>query len=293
MDGCEKPMRIQIVRLCPIVSALWVTLWPALWPGQLAAQVDQTRLLFRSNAAGSRIERIGPAQRDNFRYIIEYEQSGSIEVERLFSDGIEKRRLERRGDADGSRSEEEYREGLLSTVTRYDPQGRIQSEERYASDGGLKERRNYSYLQDQGIEIEAFDEQGDSIYRESHTYTGRGQLSGIERVYSDGSERLASYSFVGDRLFEELQVVVGDGSLRRYDRSGRLIYSEELKDNQVIRSEAFEYGDGPRAAYTIHFDRDPSPTVLLSAVTTTRDGFYPPKPISTRRLLKSRALAMM
>ena len=201
-----RPTRNWIAWLGLIVAALW--------PSPLIAQVEppdeppdeqtevriepiepteaagQTKLLFRSNAAGSRIERIDPAQRGNFRHVVEYERAGTREVERLFSDGIEKRRLERQSDADGFRIEEEYREGQLSSIIRYDPERRISTEERYNSAGTLTERRNYSYVQEQRIGIEAFDGQGEPTYSETHTYTERGQLSGIERIYSDGSDAL-------------------------------------------------------------------------------------------------------
>ena len=40
--------------------------------------------------------------------------------------------------------------------------------------------------------------------------------------------------------------MTGEGSLRRYDRNGRLIYTEELKDDQIISSEQFDYGSDPK-----------------------------------------------
>ena len=157
------------------------------------------QVYYTSNAIGSQIDYLADsggkaAALAAAEYVLEVTRTAAVNTERLYRDGEEVRRtvIETRG---GRRSEEVYKEQVLSSTVDYNSSGRITREQNYDKDGVLTERIEYTYSLDE-ITVSAYDGAGELIFTERQEIAPNGRVGAITREYSDGEQAIARFGFL-------------------------------------------------------------------------------------------------
>ncbi|TVR85703.1 MAG: hypothetical protein EA428_15535 [Spirochaetaceae bacterium] len=204
------------------IIAFWLLLG-LFFPVTITAQE-----LFRSNAAGMRLEPIAPGERDQHRFVIQLVRNGEAKSERFFEHGELIRETRRLPGPAGTLREEEFSNGDLVAVRLLDAEERFISEELF-SEGTLVERREYRYRGKVLVEMVIFDAAGELARRDEFHYGPGRELRAVRMVDSAGMTRNAYYSVLEGRLLEEYHEGLHGDIRVRYDEYGRTVDEVEYR----------------------------------------------------------------
>lgn len=211
--------------------------------------------LYRSNAAGMRLERIPRSSMSLHRYVVEYERREGLETERFFEDGKLLREFRRAAGPGTTVREEEYSGEALVAVRLLDAEGRDVSEELY-SDGELSERREYRYRDGRVVRRLVFNSEGEQYRSDEYRYGSGGALSQVRSVDADGVGRTAYYAALDGRLIEEYHELPQLSIRVRYLRNGLPSDRTEFRNNELSLSVLYEYDAAHESTLTATRETD-------------------------------------
>ena len=206
---------------------------------------------YRSNALGMLLEPVADEVREEQEYTLLLEREAGQEIRRLYRDGVAERELVRDfSDAGTVVSEEERVGDELTTRREFDEEGRLAVERDY-EDGRLETVDFFSYRGGRLFERRRENGDGDELFVERYRYKTEGLLRRVERRFSAADATGSSeFLYADDELREEWHERGGVSVLIRYDRSGRLVRTEERRDDVLVLSEQFFYPEGDDARDT-------------------------------------------
>lgn len=230
------------MRCCHIsLFAFW------LLPGLFFPSVITAQELFRSNAAGMRLEPITQGEGDQHRFVIQLLRNGEAEAEQLFEHGELVRETRRVPGPAGTLREEEFSNGELVVVRLLDSEQRPISEE-FFSEAELTERREYRYRGRVLLEMLIFDAAGELARRDEFQYGPRGELRTVRTVDGAGIKRNAHYAVLEGRLLEEYHEGLHRDIRVRYDEYGRTVDEVEYLEGSRVVSTFYVY-DSPSDSF--------------------------------------------
>jgi antitoxin component YwqK of YwqJK toxin-antitoxin module len=204
-------------------------------------RVDADRALFSSNALGMPLQKIAPFRRDEFPYVLEIETGVAREVRRLYQDGKETHRWESSFTPEGVKKEEREIEGGVLTARRlYGATGDIQSEETYA-EGKLAGKSLFEYAGGRLSTVKVLAADGALLSTESYLTSSKGFLRQVRRQNSDGSSSASAYVAGSEGVSEERDRVGEITYVTRFDKKGRMVNEDQLKDEDLVSRVQFVY----------------------------------------------------
>lgn len=234
-------------------------------PGQ-----DSAPGRYRSNSIAMALEPLADHESAEYELEIVREEPrpGEVLEERVLTRGEDElRRIVREYAGDRIVVEREWEHGQQVSVRSFDNRGRLDREvihehgelvERirfvYRDDGRLSERiieqpeatgnenREDAAASDAGSDTGSvpFTE----LFRERYRYRDDGLLRRIERTFSDGTVGGSDFLFSDSMLVEEWHERGAASVLVVYDRSGRLVLTEEHFEDDVVVAERLIYPEG-------------------------------------------------
>ena len=229
---------------------------------------------YRSNALGMLLEPIAEGSREEYEYILLVEREERQETRALYREGDYARETVREFSDEGIIvSEEEWDYGELSVRREFDEDGRLSVEYHYEHDEpgegdvpGEDRARGpgedvapgedvvpssvdfFSYRDGRLYERRREDGDGNELFTERYRYRREGLLRRVERTFSaDDGTGQSEFLYSDEELREEWHERDGVSVLVRYDRWGRLVRTEERRDNVLVLSEQLFYPDGDDA----------------------------------------------
>ena len=213
----------------------------------LSAVCEET--FFRSNSLGIAFERIESGNMSNFRYVLSIDEASGLKY--LLEEGTETKRWEYIASSNNLQSEErEYSGGNLISQYFYSADGLI-VEKLSFQENLFFERSVYQYNDSLLSELEKFDGEGNSLYREKYFYTNSGHLREISRFFPDGKHRVSSFSIVDGRLTEERFLEGPDLFIARYGLGGKLLDWEKWEGPELVFIKTVEYYPDEKTVRTL------------------------------------------
>ena len=187
------------------------------------------------------LERISARGAGELEYVLIIDrQTDSIE-KRLLENGNEFKKWEQKLFQGGAVQEEwEYEQTVPRGYRRYSQSGQVILEIEYIN-GLPSDSVQYTYDSDRLSQVEKYDSEGTSRFRETYLYTKRGRLREIVRLYPNGSVWTASFSFDSEGLAEERIKQDREMYLGTYALNGVLDSWQVRNDGIVSEEKLWEY----------------------------------------------------
>jgi hypothetical protein len=206
-------------------------------PAALGAQE-----LYRSNAAGIAVSRIGEGERGSHEYVLEVRREDGVRERRLYRDGELARRERERLDGRGRVVEEErFEDAVLREVRRYDERGRVSEILDYDDTGLLVERIELDYEETRRIAERHYDARDELAFTDRFEYDADGRIRRVRRERDDEIVRSTSYAYAEGRLFEEAFRTGETETVVRYDADGRVAYRAQRRDGDLVQEQEYRY----------------------------------------------------
>ena len=187
------------------------------------------------------LERVSASSVSEFEYVLIVDREVGNTEKRLLKNGNEVKKWKQIFHQGGKIQEEwEYEEERQISNRRYSQSGLLILEVIY-DDGLPSDSIHYTYDSGRLIQVENFDAEGASRFRESYLYTKRGRLRDIVRRYPDGSVWTASYNFDTKGLAEERIRQDDDFYVGRYALNGVLDTWQVWNDGNMLEEKLWEY----------------------------------------------------
>lgn len=197
---------------------------------------------YESNALGMPIREIPAYRTDEFVYVLEVEEQGSLVIQTLLKDEAEHKRWELQYGEGKLESELVYADGVLEASRQYDA-GALVEEVLYEA-GEIAEKRIYDYSDGFLKEVRAFDGAGDLIYTDSYERSAAGRLRRVKRISGEGRKESAFIYSAGE-LVEEWHGGDDEGVLFRY-HGGEKLAEETWEGLKLLLAEEIKILDGKK-----------------------------------------------
>ncbi len=166
-------------------------------------------------------------------------------------------------------------EPVLSSVTNYDEQGRIEEEIKFDADGEIEERHHYTYDTNGKVIEYKMEMPLDEVEESTRTTRNeKGFALTVQKFYGDDAGEKRTYTYNHLEEVESIAEFDEEGILQQkefftYDDKKRLLKRElHDADNKPLKATTFSYGENDQPLEQMEYDNKNN---LLSKVVFTYD----------------------